>query len=236
MQNNIIGNGLLARAFSNTIIDNSLIFCSGVSNSQEVQPEAFLREENLLKEALSKHNDKCFIYFSSVAAPTLANLYFKHKINMERLIKVSSNNYLIFRLPYVAGIALNTTLFPTIVENIYLQKKFTVYKNATRTIVDIEDVVEIVNIIAKQSIKNKVINVCPNYFFQPEYLVRLVSKQLGIEPFYDVVNLGDQLLCIQDDSFEGIIISDFFSKKSDYLESVIKKYTPEIVKLINLKQ
>lgn len=236
MQNNIIGNGMLAKAFSNTTINHSLIFCSGVSNSQETQSNAFLREERLLRQALHEQNDRCLIYFSSVAAPTLANLYFKHKMNMERLIEVSSENYLIFRLPQVAGITLNTTLLPTIIENIYLQKKFIIYKNATRTIVDIEDVVKIVNMITMQSIKNKTINICPNYSFQPEYLAQLVSNQLQLEPCYEIVNRGDKQLCTQDESFEGSIVSGFFSKKTNYLENIVEKYTPEIVKLINLKQ
>jgi len=236
MQNNIIGNGLLAKAFNNTIINNGLVFCSGVSNSQETQSKAFIREESLIKKTLNTHEDKCFIYFSSVAAPTFNNLYFEHKMKMEHLITVSSSNYLIFRLPQVAGKTLNTTLLPTIVRNIYLQKKFTVYKNATRTIVDIEDVIKLVKIITEKSIRNKTINICPGYSFQPEYLVRLVSKQLQIEPSYEVVNQGDEQLCTLKDSFEDKVVSDFFSKEIDYLENVVKKYTPEIVKLINLKQ
>lgn len=233
----IIGNGLLATSFSGVQSSNCLFFCSGVSNSGETRPEAFKREEELLKSSIIKanNNELCFIYFSSVSAPIVDSKYFNHKISMENIIKNRVQNYLIFRLPQVAGPVLNTTLLPTIVKNIYQNQHFKVFKNATRTIVDVEDIVKLFEIIHNQGIRNKVINVCPGYSFKPEDLVCLISDYLCLPSDYELLDLGSDQNCSLDESVESNIVRNYFDCKGpNYLEEVVHRYTPQIVKLINL--
>lgn len=81
----VIGNGLLATAFSNYKGDNSiLIFASGVSNSGNTNLSEFEREKSLLKSALDLKLR--LIYFSILAYTILscktAHIYYtKKKLN-----------------------------------------------------------------------------------------------------------------------------------------------------------
>ncbi len=47
----IIGNGLISNLFRENDRENVVFFASGVSNSLETEKSAFLREENLLRNA-----------------------------------------------------------------------------------------------------------------------------------------------------------------------------------------
>lgn len=237
MDNEIIGHGLLGKTFKSSKTNNCLFFCSGVSDSNEVRSEAFQREEKLLRKSLLKANDnhQNFVYFSSVAAPLSNTSYFNHKIEMEKLIKKYSSKYYILRLPQVAGPVLNTTLLPTMIKNIYEDRYFKVFKNAKRTLVDVEDIVALFENILSKSDGNKVINICPGYSFTPEELVILVSKYMNMQPKYDLVDSGSEQKCLLDDSIESTMVRHFFDNKNrenDYLEKVVTKYTPEIIKII----
>lgn len=232
----IIGNGLIARSFQQSSISNCLFFCSGVSDSNEVRAKAFLREQNLLNDSIIQANVKNldFVYFSSVAAPTTSTKYFNHKIRMENFIKENSSRYFILRLPQVAGPVLNTTLLPTMVENIYKHKHFNVFKYAKRTIVDVEDIVKLFDKIYRNCDANKTINICPGYSFYPEELVHIISNFLDIKPTYDLLEYGSEQPCLLDDSFESEVVRKFYNtNQQDYLKQIIYKYTPQIIKLLN---
>lgn len=237
MDNEIIGRGLLGKTFKSSKTTDCLFFCSGVSDSNEVKSKAFLREEKLLRDSLLKanNNHQNFVYFSSIAAPTTNTKYFNHKIRMEDFIKENSSRYFILRLPQVAGPVLNTTLLPTMVENIYKHKHFNVFKNAKRTLIDVEDLVALFENIISKSNGNKVINICPGYSFTPEELVILVSKYMDMQPKYDLIDAGTEQKCLLDDSIESNMVRQFFDNKNrenDYLEKVVRKYTLEIIKII----
>jgi hypothetical protein len=101
----VVGNGMLARAFSDFAEDESkLIFASGVSNSGETIASEFQREVDLIKSLAGIKNQ--FIYFSTVSIhdPELIHTpYVAHKLLIEKLVSESFVNYLIFRLPIVVG-------------------------------------------------------------------------------------------------------------------------------------
>lgn len=106
----IVGNGLLAAAFSDDFTErvDTVIFASGVSNSQECDSAAFIRERVLLEKVLQKERKKV-VYFStcSLYDPELKNSpYVKHKREMEALVRQTSR-HTIFRLPQVVGKILN---------------------------------------------------------------------------------------------------------------------------------
>ncbi len=97
----IIGNGLLAQAFSPVFANDAhvIAFASGVSNSRETRAEAFARERELLTSTLER--EKFILYFStcSVHDPELAESpYVRHKIDMEHLV-CNAAQKAIFRLP-----------------------------------------------------------------------------------------------------------------------------------------
>jgi len=152
----IIGSGLLAKGFKKKH-KKSIIFAAGVSNSKETRSEEFLREKNLILKTLleQQKNGFPFIYFSSIMSDLIDNDYYKHNLKMEELIRNNSNNYLIFRLPQVIGNGGNNeNLINNFVKAIKNGEKVKLINRATRSIIDVDDVVRIVN-FCKNKIKRK---------------------------------------------------------------------------------
>ncbi|MCQ9618252.1 NAD-dependent epimerase/dehydratase family protein [Paenalcaligenes niemegkensis] len=230
MGNKIIGNGMLAKAFMSSGSNKCLFFCSGVSNSNESKSSEFEREEKLLMKNLHDNESFCFVYFSSVLADHSKNDYYMHKAKMERLILDNSSNYLILRLPQVAGHVLNETLLPCFVKNIYTGNSFTVYKGAVRTIIDVDDVVKGFDWVFNMNFRNKILNLCPNYAFNPEELVKTIEKEIGRKAYYNVVDRNSIQLCQPNEVFKEM---DFLSENENYLEKVVKKYSSGIINLID---
>lgn len=235
MHNTIIGSGLLAQHFESSQSENCLFFCSGVSNSTETRTEQFLREKLLLEETISdnKEHNKVFIYFSSVLAPTRSNEYYQHKHQMESIIQNSCHPYLILRLPQIAGAVSNSTLLPTFTRYIYQGVHFKIFKNAARTIIDIQDLVKLFDQINKYTSYNKVINICPGYLFYPEELAIKIAKKLRKKPGYELMDKGTPQECNLGNSLEDEIIRSFFADKDLYLDNVVDKYVPLIIQQLN---
>ncbi len=118
----VIGDGLIARCLQSFAEnDQYLIFASGVSNSNENNEAAYLREFNLLKSYYANHPDKIFVYFSTVAVldPSIQNKkYILHKKKIEKHIAHHFHKFLIFRLPNVVGLSNN----PHTLMNFFLEK------------------------------------------------------------------------------------------------------------------
>ena len=231
MISNVVGSGMLAKAFQNSESRGCIFFCSGVSNSTESNPDEFEREVALFKKNLQYDHSNCLVYFSSVLAPTKKNKYYEHKNRMEQLVKTLSHEYLILRLPQVAGNVLNNTLLPSFIKKIYFEEKFEVYSNAPRSLIDVDDVVKIFDKIYKNNVRNKTINLCPGYAFQPVELTEIIGELLGKTPNIAIVEKDSIQLCEQDSA----IIFDYQSLLGDlntYLERVADKYTKSIVEKI----
>lgn len=107
----IIGNGMFANALRDIDSDAICFFASGVSVSTTKNVEEFNREERMLTETLDHIGSKPFVYLSSCYAGFENNLYFKHKLNMEKIIKNRARNFYIFRLPQVVGYSGNKKNF-----------------------------------------------------------------------------------------------------------------------------
>lgn len=140
----IIGNGQLADIFKGFQISDCLIFASGVSNSNCTDEKEFKREEELLLKNLKEHKDKKFVYFSSCALSVEEyekNDYYQHKQNMENMIKKYSSNYYIFRVPQLFGtLKTHNTLINFIYFSIIENRKFKLYNEAYRYVIEINDI------------------------------------------------------------------------------------------------
>ena len=143
----IVGRGLLARAFTARYgTDPSVtIFASGVSNSQETGVDRFARERALLAPFLD--GGTRLVYFGSCASvmdgDTSATPYMRHKRAMEELV-VGSPDGLVLRLPQVVGPTQNpNTLTNFLRDHILNGSPFTVWANAERNLIDVDDVVAI---------------------------------------------------------------------------------------------
>ncbi len=154
----VIGNGMLANAFSSYVADDDVvIFASGVSNSKTENLSDLEREVNLInKVKFEMSSESYFIYFSTVSIedPDLFNTHYViHKKNVENLIKDNFKNYIIFRLTNVVGKTNNqNTVFNFLKSRIESGKAFELWKNATRNLIDIDQLTQVVGIFLKNKI------------------------------------------------------------------------------------
>ena len=156
----VIGNGMLAQAFERyKDDDNIVIFASGVSNSKETDIDKYLREINMLYDASLLKSQSKLIYFSttSIFDPSLIDsAYIKHKREIEKIIENNFPNYLIFRLPQVIGRTTNPNTFYNHLKNkIVNSETVTIYENASRWIIDVDDVVGILSSVIDDVNQNK---------------------------------------------------------------------------------
>ena len=80
----IIGNGDIAKMVCKAEPKDRLYFCSGVSNSSETRESEYQREKDLLAK---QRRDLKIIYCSSLGVLNGNTRYYRHKREMEELIK-----------------------------------------------------------------------------------------------------------------------------------------------------
>ena len=195
--NQIIGTGQLAKIFQNSDIDlrNVCIFASGVSNSSCVDINQFKREKNLLINTLKNIDDKKFVYFSSCALSASEypkNDYYKHKANMENIIKEYSSKYYIFRIPQLFGdLILHKTLINFIYKSIEHNHKFNIYDEAYRYVIEINDVRKLVeNYLDNDGCIT--IDLANPYRYKVLDIVQIFEKLLGKKAYYEVLQKEDK--------------------------------------------
>lgn len=220
----IIGRGLIANLFTEVDLDDVVYFASGVSNSSETDKNQFLREENLVRETLNKYPKQLFIYFSTCSiydSSKYNSLYVLHKLHMEELIKENAENYLILRVSNAVGEGGNPNLLMNyLARQIKSNATITIHNNATRNLVDVEDVRDITLQYIASNNWNKIVNVAYiENFFIPEI----------IQSFEENLNLKTNI--ISEDKGEHYSIDvheldyDFtIQDKYEYLANLIKKY------------
>jgi nucleoside-diphosphate-sugar epimerase len=230
----IVGNGMMARAFSSYETSSDiLVFASGVSNSRETSETAFKRETDLLKEWLSKVNAETFIYFStcSIYDPTLKETpYVNHKMRMEEIVRFNAERYLIFRLPQVVGKTVNRTLINTLFNMIQSGQQFEVWTSAYRNIVDCEDVFKVCRYVLENKIfLNRTINIASTTKVAVPRIVEIMeiilNKKANVSP---VDKGGDYDICLAD--IQTVFEALGMEFDEQYPERVIRKYYEADVK------
>lgn len=199
----IVGNGQLAKAFkSYKEIPNSLIFASGVSNSNVTQEDKFLREKNLLLnnlDFLKKHKNRkniVFVYFSSCVVSTKEypkNPYYKHKENMENIIRKNSIKYLIVRVPQLFGdLKKHPTLINFIYNSILEEKNMKIYDRAYRYVIEINDVLKIVESLVLEPQKTKeIIDIANPFRYRVIDIIRTLEDMTNKRAKYNIVEEED---------------------------------------------
>ena len=223
----VIGNGLIANAFeSYKTREDTIIFASGVSNSSIPESDSsFERENNLLDLYLSQ-SEKKLIYFStcSIFDGSKITPYINHKIEIEEKIKKNSENFLIFRLPIVIGISENkNTFFNSIAKRIIEDGDISIYRNASRYIIDVDDLSNILPSFIDGKDSRKEINVCFENRESVENLVYMIERNLGKTSKKTFVETN-QNIPIDNSHFLGGLKSIGYSFDESYNEKVIKKY------------
>jgi nucleoside-diphosphate-sugar epimerase len=215
---------MMAKAFRKSQVRNCVIFASGVSNSRETDAGEYARERDLVMESITRHSDRTFVYFSSYVAISHETPYAKHKRQIEELIRQHARHFLILRLPQVAGPTRNKTLLRFIARQIATDSRISVKRDATRRIIDIDDVVRIVETIThmRDDIR-MVMNVGPKTSLHILDIIRIVEEALGRKSHVLLIEGGDR---------QEADLSDFIREFGEndrlhapgYQEQTIRKY------------
>jgi nucleoside-diphosphate-sugar epimerase len=226
----LIGSGLLAQAFVSTYSqrDDVCIYAAGVSNSTCTDTHEFSRERQRLSDALQQAKQvNPFVYFGtcSVDDPEARNTpYVQHKLAMERLASTHPH-HLILRLPQVAGITPNPhTLLNYLYAKIARSEAFSLWQNAKRNIIDIDDVASIVRqLVADKTARNITLNIANPVSYPMTDIVSVMERIVGKRAIYDVVERGSEYPI--DITFMLTVLNKTSVKfGEDYLEQVIGKY------------
>lgn len=220
----IIGKGLLASLFFNEDKDNVVFFASGVSNSSNTDENQFLREENLIRETLKIHPHKLFIYFSTCSiydSSKYNSPYVLHKLHMEEIIKEIATNYLILRISNAVGKGGNPNLLLNyLARSIKENKVLTIHKNATRNLIDVEDIKNIVLKYIESDIHNKIVNIAYTDNFKIPDIITAFQDILNIKANISIEDLGEHYSIDVHELNYKFPITD----KKKYLYNLIKKY------------
>ena len=223
----IIGNGLLAKGFINSNInhDDFIIFCSGVSNSKEMNYDNFNREKELVIKTITENKNLKFIYFSSILTGVSNNKYYNHKIDVENLIKKESNNYIIFRVPQIIGsIGNKSNLFNFLKESILNDEEINIFENVKRALLDIDDLIDIVN-YCKDKVNSEIINISYIEKISVLELVGIISNYLNkIPKIKTIFNKTVDNWDIKNSEIIYQYISDINIKTNGYTNKIVKKY------------
>ncbi len=225
----VTGSGLIAKAFSEYQPDtNILIFASGVSDSKSGIQNNFEREKNLLTQSIAENKTKKFVYFgtSSVDDPDLKqSLYVQHKLNMESLIQRSNIDYIIFRLPNLAGFTENPgTILNFLYNRIANNEAFDLWKNSERNVIDVSDVYKTVDYILRNNLFiNRVINIANTKNYPVDYIVHCIEGFCNKKSIYREIEKGVKF---------DIDLSDVLPVykqlniqfDDDYLQRILEKY------------
>lgn len=224
----IIGNGLLAQAFSSAFSTehNLIVFASGVANSRETRPEQFARERALLESALDQ--DKFMVYFSTCSIHDVelaASPYVLHKQAMEELILERATQKAIFRLPQVVGHTPNPN---TLTNYLYRQIKdgtpFQIWRHARRNLIDVDDIAAIIcQLVRSHQADGVITNIASPASIAIPDLVAVFESLLDKRGHYEIVEAGasyeiDVALAMATAQAAGIVFDQH------YVTHLIRKY------------
>jgi len=227
----VIGNGMIAKEFDGyRNNDEFIIFASGVSDSTHAPAAAFEREAQMLKDAISNSHGKRLVYFStcSIFDHSMAGSpYVQHKKRMESLIVAGQNNYTIFRLTNPVGKTNNSnTVVNFFITHIHNKQPFTVWKNASRNIIDIDDMYLICNdILSSGSFLNEIVTIANPHNYPVPFVVETIEKHFHTKGIYTLVDKGDGPL-IDISKVEKLFRKFNINFDEDYLPRLLQKYFP----------
>lgn len=225
----VIGNGMVARAFeSYKTNDQFVIFASGVSNSKNINPEAYERELRLLKKSIDENREKILVYFStcSIYDPGEENSkYVLHKKQIEQLIQEEQKQFFIFRVSNLVGQSSNrNTILNFYVYHILNGINFDLWTNATRNLIDVDDMYKIADeILKKGTLKNQVINIANTQNYSTQEVIIAIEGLWKTKANYIPIQKGNAFdidLLVTRPIMKELGIH--FGK--DYLTNLLRKY------------
>lgn len=227
----IIGKGFIAnnlKKIPSKIHDNYIIYASGISNSKIRNKKEIGREKKQIINFINQlEKKKILIYVSSLSVlnNTLKNDdYVKNKIYIEKKIIKKVKKYIIIRLPQVIGINNNPfTITNFFYNNIKYNKKFNLWTDVNRNLIDINDLKYIFkDILKKKYLKKKIINIYNPVSISAKEIVYIFEKILNTKAkFNQIKNNKEKKFnynILRKHSYMNLF------KKNDYNYKILNKY------------
>lgn len=223
---------MIAKAFeSYRDKEGFIIFASGVSDSTNADTTAFEREMKLITDTIENNRDKLLVYFStcSINDPSMQDsAYVQHKIKMEDFIIQNHASFIIFRLTNPIGKTKNThTVVNYFIKNMIENHEFTVWKNAGRNIIDIDDMYLICNEILQRNLFiNTVINIANPKNYPVRFIIETIEKHFAISGNYTLLDKGGAPI-IDITAVEPLFTKFNINFNEQYLPDLLQKYFPK---------
>ncbi|WP_055526213.1 NAD-dependent epimerase/dehydratase family protein [Streptomyces graminilatus] len=196
----IIGDGFLGRnlaaAFDGRFPDVTAI-AAGVSSTSAAAPAEYDREAQLVYEALEqcRREGRRLVFFSTAsfsmygfpdgeAAETdpvrPPNVYGRHKLALETVVRSSGAEHLILRLSHVVGPHQRPhQLLPTLVRHV-LDGEVTIHQGAYRDLLDVRDLIHAIGGLLGDGVTGEVVNVASGVPLPVQEIVEAIERRLGV--------------------------------------------------------
>ncbi len=228
----IIGNGFIAKSLKKAKLkskSNYIIYAAGISNSKTNNKKDLEREKKAFKNfSKNLHSSSIIIYISSLSVldKTLKNeKYVKNKLFIENFLKSKVERFIIVRLAQVVGFNKNpNTITNFFYNNIKNRKKFVLWADAKRSLIDIDDVKLIFKEIVKKNFKKKyILNIYNPNSISAKNIVDILSKILKFKPIYRSVYLRKTSKKLYGVKLKLNKFSKIFNNKN-YNKNILLKY------------
>jgi nucleoside-diphosphate-sugar epimerase len=223
----IVGKGLIASLFLNSDRENTIFFASGVSNSLEIRPEEFLREETLIKNTISTYPDKIFVYFSTCSiydSSKTGSAYVLHKLKMEQIVKNSCKNFLILRVSNAVGKGGNPNLLINyLARAVVTNDTINIHTKAKRNLIDTDDIKKIVFDLLEKKKLNKIINLAYTHNYSIIEILEIIESFYVKKAKINLIKSGSGY-DINIPDVEDYFIKNNLNSKEDYLVKILNKY------------
>jgi nucleoside-diphosphate-sugar epimerase len=225
----VIGKGMIGKRFGSYQSDDRfIIFASGVSNSKNRIAAAYDREISLLKQSIEEHKDKILVYFStcSVYDPEEEQSpYVVHKKKVEDIIQSRCKKFYIFRASNVVGRSDNpNTVLNFFVYHIRNQINFDLWTNASRNLLDIDEMYKIVDYILQDELYiDGTINVANPVSYKVTEIVAAIEQRWQIQANYVAIPKGSTFE-INVSGISPIIRKLQIHFGDNYLANLLEKY------------
>ena len=229
----IFGNGFIAKNLKKLNLPNKFfIYAAGVSNSNIKQNKFYLREIkqfNIIKKKIN--SEKIFVYISSLSVENKSlkhDKYVKNKLIIESIIKKEVKNYIIIRLPQVVGknrnkYTITNFIFNTVKEG----KKFYLWENSKRNLIDIDDVSKIIKkyLLDKPKI-NSVINIFNPNSITVKDLLKIFSKILSKKIIFKVLKKKNKNINLKSLKKNTFLPNKYYDnmKNNSYIKKILIKH------------
>jgi nucleoside-diphosphate-sugar epimerase len=225
----VIGAGMIGkrfRAYQND--DRFVIFSSGVSNSKNRIQAAYDREIQLLEKTIKEQKEKIIVYFSTCSLydpEEERSPYVAHKKHVEDIVQSNCEQFCIFRVSNLVGRSDNpNTVLNFFVYHLRNQINFDLWTNASRNLLDIDDMYKIVDYILQGGLQiNEVTNIANPTSYKVTEIVAAIEKKLQIQANYVPIPKGSTFN-IDISAISEIIKQLEISFTGNYLVNLLEKY------------